>query len=502
MADLALSPNVSAMLELPRSDLKRMLRELGEAAVFRLLHDFQFWARSEQIWRPREDVRFTWMIPGRGWGKTAAGTGAAHAVAAEPWHCGAPWPEDESKVADQAVGVGGVMGIAGRTASDVNETMLYGPSGIMTLAPPWFRPEHNPSKKRLTWPNGCRARLFSGDVPDSFRGPNFGFFLGDEVFHWAKIAECLEMIRMGLRHGQRTHALFTSTPLPVQVLIEMIWQCDESGMPVALPDGSWKLRPKTAVVTGSTYDNAANLAEDYIEDVSSFEGTEVGNQELHGEIMLGGSGKIFSYAWFRRCEVEAVPDLEERILAIDPSNSDEKSKSKDRSECGIADMGLGVDRRLYAFEDLSGEMTDREWAQLAIRTYLERGLDRIVCEDNNGGSLVETVIRAQAPSTGRRIRIDRVRATKSKYARMRLVSHLWEAGSVFHVGDPRKFVRVERQLTTADPAKKPQPLDRADAWVWGALGLANDGSDRTRAKALGRSDVWASIREGIARRKR
>ncbi len=154
------------------------------AARAALRYDREWWCRPEQIWTPGPET-YTLITAGRGWGKDYAGSHTCHYVASRPELCGgrpARGPDD------RRAGAGALMGIAGRTANDVNQTMIDGDSGIMATCDPALRPEWNKRDCTLTWKTGVKARLMSGDVPASFRGPNFGFLWADELPHWARAA--------------------------------------------------------------------------------------------------------------------------------------------------------------------------------------------------------------------------------------------------------------------------------------------------------------------------
>src|SRR5690606_7628003 len=159
---------MARLLDLAPEQRAEVIGSLPTRAKSALLYDWRgFWARPEQLWEPGPWGEI--ILGGRGAGKNMAGAQNIRHVAGHAELCGGRAKRNAS---DRHHGEGGWIGIAGRTANDVNETMLYGPSGLMTISPPWFRPRHIASRKILVWPNGVRARLMSGDTPESFRGPN------------------------------------------------------------------------------------------------------------------------------------------------------------------------------------------------------------------------------------------------------------------------------------------------------------------------------------------
>lgn len=499
-----LSPSLQAFLEQPAEVQQRAIKALPPRERVRLLHDWHFWGRTDQVWRPGPEIH-TFYLAGRGWGKTRVGAEAIRYVARNPHLAGARRRLGPS---DRNYGTGAVIGIAGRTANDVNETMLYGPSGLMTITPEHERPRHVPSRKLLVWPNGCVARLMSGDVPESFRGPNFGVVWTDELAHWAKLARSLTQLRLAHRHGKRIYGIHTTTPLGVMPLLKMIFQMDKSGAPRPAREGErslqgYALRDRVRIVRGSTYDNADNLSPDFLEEtVGDFEGTEEGDQELRAVILFGSKGAPWQRDWIEHADPDAVPELVHVAVAIDPTGSDgEETKDGEACECGIVVLGLDIEGTVWVLDDVSGVMTPPEWAEAAVRAGIHWDADEFLIEENYGGALLEGNLRQASPRS--RIRIRRLHATKSKFKRATLVAHLWKHGKVKHA-NLRGFVRLEYQMCHFDPNKpeRDQLSDRMDALVWGMLGLVGDGTDRKRLRGLSRPEVWRKIRDELNSRKR
>lgn len=489
------NPKLQALLDLPRSEIRRAIKSLPPRQRLRLLYDWEFWGRPEQIWRPGPEIH-TGYLSGRGFGKTRIGAEALRWIARHPEHAGG---RARRGPRDRNYGVGAMTGIAGRTANDVNETMLYGPSGVMTVTPEDERPRHHASRKILIWPSGMVTRLMSGDAPDSFRGPNLGWVWTDELAHWSKLKRALAALLLTLRHGRFPRALHTTTPLAVTPLLELLLAM-EDGAPRPAAEGEaslqgFALRPGVRVVTGSTYDNADNLARNYLTDtVGRFEGTEVGDQELRGAILFESKGAPWRRDWIQRCEPEDVPELVAIGVGVDPTVSEGEvvKITGEPCECGIVTVGLGRDGLLYVLGDASGVMSPGQWAAEVWRQVGIHDADCVFIEDNQGGLLVENTLAAVAPKG--RVKIQRVRATRNKFERAGLVSHLWELGKVRHVGSPRKLVRVEHQMCHFDPARgNNQQSDRMDALVWATLGTLGDGTDRKRLRGLSNAEAWHRI---------
>jgi phage terminase large subunit-like protein len=501
----AYSEALSRLLALPESERRSAIKALPERARLHLLYDWEgFWGRAGQVWAPGEEI-YTVYLAGRGTGKTRTGAEGTRLVAKRPWLAGGRKPRGPS---DHTYGEGAVLGIAGRTANDVNETMLYGPSGLMTISPPWERPRHYPSKKLLVWRNGARARLFSGDVPKSFRGPNIGFLWADELAHWSKLAESWRTAKLMLRHGSFPRALITTTGLGVQALIELVYWC-RNGVPVPadeaphLPnDGRYVYNPETRVITGSTYENVANLASSFLQSVvATYEGDELADQELRGMILFERRGAPWSRGDIERCEEDELPEFVSHVIAVDPSVSDgDDAATNEPCECGIIRGALGADGVLYVLEDLSGTYSTDQWGDIVARTAVQHDVDHVAVEDNQGGELVEKNIRMAAPRA--RIRVRRVHATRDKATRCSLVNRVWKTGRAKHVGNPRQWVRLEHQMTQFDPTKpaKGQRTDRMDAVVWLALDLLGDGTDRRKLKALSNVQALQAIARQVRER--
>jgi phage terminase large subunit-like protein len=138
------------------------------------------------------------------------------------------------------------LALVGATAADVRDTMVEGYSGILAVSPPWSRPSYEPSKRRLTWPNGARATTFSADEPERLRGPNHSGAWCDELAAW-RYPSAFDNLLLGLRVGARPRLCVTTTPRPVGLLLDLVED------------------PTTAVTRGTTYDNRAHLAPSFFD---------------------------------------------------------------------------------------------------------------------------------------------------------------------------------------------------------------------------------------------
>jgi len=329
--------------------------------------------------------------------------------------------------------------------------LVEGESGFLAVARPWNRPIYEPSKRRLTWPNGARATLFSADEPDRFRGPQHDLFIADELAAW-RYPEAWDQAMFGLRLGKRPRAVVATTPRPTDLIRGLLKREGED----------------VYVSRGRTYDNRANLAATFLgQIVRKYEGTRLGRQELDGEILDDAPGALWKRGRIEELRVgkpgmqDKVPALRRVVVAIDPA----VSANEDSDETGIIAAGLGVDGHVYILEDASLEQaTPDQWGKQAVAVYRRHHANVIVGEVNNGGDLVEANVRSAAKALGVPIAFSQVRASRGKAVRAEPVSGLYEQGRAHHVG---ALVKLEDQMCSWDPATSTKSPDRMDALVWG-----------------------------------
>lgn len=364
----------------------------------------------------------TWaIIAGRGFGKTRTGAETVRI-----------WSDQVPRIH-----------IIGRTATDMRETMIEGPSGILAVHPDNNRPKYEPSKLRITWPNGARAQLFTADEPDVLRGPECHKLWADELATWKYAQEAWDNAMMGLRLGDRPQALVTTTPRPIKIIKDLIAD------------------PETHLTTGSTYENEANLAKAFLNKMQKkYEGTRIGRQELYAEILADIQGALWTQKMIEIAHVQKAPELIRIVVAIDPA----VTSKKDSDETGIVVAGLGVDNRVYVLEDLSGQYTPTEWARLAIGAYNKHKADRVIGEANNGGDLIEQVLR----TIDNTVSYSKVHATRGKTTRAEPVQALYEQRKVKHVGS---LAALETQMTNWAAKEGEKSPDRVDALVWAVTEL-------------------------------
>jgi phage terminase large subunit-like protein len=345
------------------------------------------------------------------------------------------------------------------TAPDARDVIVEGESGILAVCPSSERPTYEPSKRRLTWPNGAIATTYSADEPDRLRGPQHTDAWADELASW-RYPEAWDQLQFGLRLGLNPRAIVTTTPRPTPLVKDLI------------------ASPTTHVTRGSTYENAANLAPAFLESIErKYAHTRLGRQEIFAEVLSDNPGALFFASQIEKLRVRAAPRLLRIVIALDPA----VSNNPNSDETGIIVIGLGADLHAYVLADLSGRFTPAEWARRAVRAFYEFQADRIVAEVNQGGALVESNLRTVDP----RVPYKAVRASRGKAIRAEPVAGLYEQGRVHHVG---VFASLEDQMCAFDPimaaaapvrrAKDLSPSaalskspDRLDALVWGVSEL-------------------------------
>ncbi len=334
------------------------------------------------------------------------------------------------------------IGIIGETAADTRDVLVEGPAGILATHPKAFRPEYEPSKRRLTWPNGAVATLYNGVEPDQLRGPQHDLIWYDELAKFQYAQESWDQGQFGLRLG-RPHQIVTTTPRPIPVVRDIMKS------------------PSTIITRGSTYDNRSNLAEAFFEEVvGKFEGTRLGRQELNAEILDDAPGALWSRNSIDACRrTKNLPEMKRVVVSVDPSGrGDDDDKGDD---IGIVVAGLGIDDRGYVLADLTVSAGPATWGKVAVQAYKDFRADRIVAEKNFGGAMVEHVIRTVDP----RVSFKTVTASRGKSVRAEPVAALYEQSRVTHA---EVFAELEDQmcLLTPDEYMGRGSPDRLDAMVW------------------------------------
>jgi phage terminase large subunit-like protein len=442
MPSLSPAQYLASLSEAERAEFLSKLSIEQQAA---LRWQWSFWARPNQV-QPEGDWS-TWLIlAGRGFGKTRIG-----AETIRDWVCG-----------DTPLSPGRCSRIAlvAETAADAKNVMVEGESGLLAVHPPDFRPIYQVSNRRVTWPNGAIATLYNATEPDQLRGPQHDGAWCDEMAKWQYCQETWDQLQFGLRLGDNPRSVVTTTPRPLPLLRKM------------LADS------QVAVTRGSTFDNADNMPRSFLREIEDkYGGTRLGRQELEGELLEDIPGALWTRASIDDHRIKQCPDLERIFVAVDPATSSHEGSD----ETGIVVVGFARDddgyARGYVLADGSLKGTPEEWSRKAVSLYREFNADKIIAEKNQGGQMVESVLKAQ----DRSIPVELVHASRGKYIRAEPISSLYEQGRVHHVG---RFDKLEDQMCffsidNLRDSNNGSP-DRVDALVWGLTKIFDKITGRRR----------------------
>lgn len=402
---------------LPQAERDEIFNALSDEEKAMLDYDWNFWARPNQL--PLKTKWFIWLIrSGRGGGKTR--------TAAE-------WTIERVKNGYKRIA------LIGQTKADARDTMIeIEESSILKISPPWFMPIYEPSKRRLSWPNGAVATVYSGDEPDQLRGPQFDSAWIDELCKFKYPAETWDNLMMGLRLSDDPKVVITSTPRPIPILKKIMARAD------------------CIDTVYSSYDNFANLSEVFINNLKeTYEGTRLGLQEIHGKILEDNPDALWNIKQIESNRVSKHPDLKRIVVGVDPATTSKKKSA----ETGIIAVAKGTDNHYYVLDDKSCKKSPDGWAKEALAAYNVLKADRIVGEQNQGGDMVENTLRTIDPD----VSYKSVHASKGKAIRAEPVAALYEQGKVHHVGS---FSDLETQMIDWSPLEDTYSPDRVDALVW------------------------------------
>lgn len=432
--------------------VEALVRALGVDRAEQVARCWRAIARPEQL--PPQGDWLVWLVrAGRGFGKT---------------RCGAEWVKEEVES-----GRRGRFALVAPTAADVRDTMIEGESGLLSLYANDNdgRPEYEPSKRRITWPNGAIATTFSAEEPDRLRGPQHDGFWADELAAWADPEATWDQLQFGLRLGKNPRGIVTTTPRPIALIRKLIAD------------------PDTVVTQGSTYDNAANLAPSFLKKIrDAYEGTRLGRQEIHAEILDDNPGALWKLAQIEKLRVRTMPELRRIGVGVDPA----ETANENSNETGIVVAGAGEcsckgtpEIHGFVFDDRSGIYTPDGWAKQVASAYHDHDADLVIPEVNAGGDLVVSNLRTLGDKdlaiytspTGR----PGVVASRGKQTRAEPIASFYEQGKVHHVGTLSK---LEDQMTQWNPLTDRKSPDRVDALVWVLSWLMLQKHARTMFEAL------------------
>jgi phage terminase large subunit-like protein len=409
---------------LPKEQREAFMQSLSTAEKQSLLFSWDFFARPNQK-LPLQDFIVWLVLSGRGAGKTRTGAETCRT-----------WVKSNS-----------LVNIIAPTASDIRDVCVEGPAGIMTICPPNERPRYYPSKRLLEWPNGAKSLLFSAEEPERLRGPQCAKMWCDEAAAWKYAQETWDNAMFGLRQGKKPQAIVTTTPRPTK-LIKML-----------------KASPTTVLSRGTTYENRSYLAPAFFEFIiKKYEGTRLGRQEINAELLEDNPGALFHLGQIDAARVEKFPEnLERVVVAADPA----VTSTDESDEWGV--IVAGRDRQnpphFYVWSDLSKIYSPNEAADVILNAYKEHRADRIVAETNQGGDMIESILR----NRGHAFAYTGVHASRGKVVRAEPISGLYEQGRVHHVGDLGK---LEDEICDYDPSTSTKSPNRLDALVWALTDLS------------------------------
>ncbi|WP_285712590.1 DNA-packaging protein [Erythrobacter oryzae] len=436
--------------ESEKAESERVFRELPDELDQDQKNSFDYlWeytARKEQL-PPPGDWRVWMIMAGRGFGKTRAGAEWVRMIAdANP----------DARIA-----------LVSSSLAEARAVMVEGESGLLAICRPGHKPHFEPSLHRIRFANGAQAQLFSAAEPEALRGPQHSHAWCDEIGKWPLSGEratrCWDNLMLGLRLGEDPRVAVTTTPRAVPLVKRLAAQAAKGD--------------EVVITHGKTGDN--DRLPDRFHDAmkSEYAGTLLARQEMDGELLEDIEGALWTRSLLEQSrEAGSVPDAARMVVAVDPP------ASANGDECGIIVAALGVDGIARIVADCSiGGAAPAEWAKRVAETAREWTADRVVAEANQGGAMVETVLRA----ADEMLPVKLVHASRGKVARAEPVAALYAAGRVRHVG---VFARLEDQLcgmlvggTYAGPGNSP---DRADALVWALSELLLGRTQRPSVTAL------------------
>jgi phage terminase large subunit-like protein len=409
---------IGALADRPAAEHLWAARRMGAPALRTLCETWEIWARDGQL-PPPGAWRLWLMMTGRGYGKTRAG----------------------AELVSELARANGSLRIAlvGATPAEVERVMIRGKSGLMAVARTEEDLIYYPSRGLVEFASGAQAFVYSGANPDGLRGPEHHFAWCDELAKWAYPEAAFDNLMLGLRLGRSARALITTTPRPIALLRRLIGRSDIE---------------KTG---GRTEDNDA-LEQEFLDDVRGrYAGTRLERQELDGELIEDVAGALWAREVVTKCRAHAPEALARVVVGVDPP------ASAGGDSCGIIVCGLGADGIGYVLDDLSaGGLSPEGWARAVVRAAEKWEAERVVVETNQGGEMVESVLR----SIDSALPVRPVRARYGKGRRAEPVSALFAQGKAMFAG---VFPELEDELcgmTAAGYEGPGRSPDRADAMVW------------------------------------
>ena len=406
-----------------------------------------FVGRPEQQ-LPAGDWSIWLMKTGRAWGKTRSAAENFIQLVLET-----PMTDDGSATE---------WAIIAETFSDCRKICVEGPSGIRRVLERRGFVEgidytYNRSQWQIIMKTGQIIHMLGAETADVGRGLNLSGLWADEIAKWPNAyATWIEGLFPALRIGKNPRAIVSTTPKPAHPLLK-----------------AWRLRTDGSVFTtvGHIDENHDNLSKAQLEEFHRlYDNTRIGRQEMAGEDLEDAPGALWTLASIEDNRVTVAPDMTKIVVAIDPA----VSNTENSDWTGIVAVGKGVDKRGYTLADRSCRLSPMEWAQRAIDLFDELEADLMVGEKNQGGDMIETILRQIRPG----IPYKGVVALRGKILRAQPVSALAEQGRLSHVG---YFPELEEQQLNYTGELGSGSPDRLDAYVHGITALdigVSSGGDR------------------------
>ncbi|HTV69244.1 MAG TPA: terminase family protein [Rhizobiaceae bacterium] len=390
------------------------------------------------------------VIGGRGSGKTRTGAEWVHALV-----------RGFSPFADRVKHRR--IALVGETLSDVREVMIEGPSGILSLTKDALRggrPRFEATRRRLVWPEGQVAQMFSSEDPESLRGPQFDAAWCDEAAKWKHAEETFDMLQFGLRLGVSPKQIVTTTPKATKLMKRLLAD------------------PDTRIERMRTDDNAGHLAPGFVKAMRDRYGRQrLGRQELDGELVEDRDDALWSRAQIDAARGHRPAELRRIVVAVDPPASSRKNSDA----CGIVAAGQDAYGKVYVLADATvGAAKPHEWAARAVSLYHRLEADCIVAEVNQGGDMVVQVIR----TVDQTVPVRPVRAQRGKWLRAEPVAAFYEQSRVVHAG---QFAALEDEMCDfgRDGLSGGRSPDRVDALVWAVTELMPAARGEPRVRDFG-----------------
>lgn len=424
-------------------------------------YDWPLWRREKQR-LPKGDWRWCLFACGRGFGKTRTSTEILREAAESGQHS--------------------YVSLIGATATTTKRTLLYGPAGIMTISPPWFRPTVFSVEEKLVWPKhsitGVQmvCYLMSGEDPDRIRGSEVSLAVCDELSTWNRPEEGWRNIDLTLRHGPDPRGVICVTP-------------KRTGSGVAFSkdllygrrgiDGKRRQREDMVIVSGSSVENVDIAESTRKRWEAAYRGTADEISELHGQLPLEAENALWKQETLDGFRVDGIPpgiSIERVITSVDPT----RSKTGSGDLCGIITLARGTDGHVYVFADDSLRASPGVWINRAISVAAQHRSDQGIFEQNRLGEDNATLLMTRARELKQSWKPVTARGTKKQRAEP--IAALYTAGRVHHAG---QLPELEEEQTGWNPDESTESPNRIDALVHGVKHLLLS-EEATRPKLIAR----------------